>query len=73
MSGEQVQAANGRMRFRIPPELQYSKLAVFSRLRRADRACAPASRVRAKPAMRGHFKTGHVRWPGMPSSYLAFA
>jgi hypothetical protein len=22
------------------------------------------SGVSAKPAMRGHFKTGHVRWPG---------
>jgi len=23
-----------------------------------------SSGVSAKPAMRGHFKTGHVRWPG---------
>ena len=24
---------------------------------------ATASRVSAKPAMRGHFKTGHMGWP----------
>jgi hypothetical protein len=31
------------------------------------------SGVSAKPAMRGHFKTGHVRWPGTDPFYPAFS
>ena len=29
-----------------------------------DRSERPTSVVRAKAAMRGHFKTGHMEWPG---------
>jgi len=41
-----------RVRLRVPPNLG-----------RFNREAEPSG-VSAKPAMRGHFKTGHMRWPG---------
>src|SRR5258708_39582643 len=38
-----------------------------------NQIAANASGVSAKPAMRGHFKTGHVRWPGTDPFYPAFS
>ena len=33
-------------------------------------APSPTSVVRAKAAMRGHFKTGHMKWPGTQSLFI---